>query len=92
VKFSDAMIGYWSSFARNGRPQAANEPDWPAFGSTNAYMSFDDAPHPSDHLLPGTYEFNEKVVCRRRASGDQAWHWAVGIASVKIPGQTAQCN
>jgi hypothetical protein len=23
------MIGYWSSFARTGHPQAANEPDWP---------------------------------------------------------------
>ena len=92
IKLSDAMIGYWTSFARTGRPRAAKEPDWPAFGSTGAYMAFEDAPHPSDHLLPGTYEFNEKVVCRRRASGDQAWHWAVGIASVKIPGQTAQCN
>ena len=27
---SDAMIGYWTSFARTGQPQAANEPDWPA--------------------------------------------------------------
>ena len=69
IKMSDAMIGYWSSFARTGRPQAANEPDWPAFGSKGAYMAFKDAPQPSDHLLPGMYEFNEEVVCRRSERG-----------------------
>ncbi len=96
TKLSDAMVGYWSSFARTGRPQAANEPDWPAFGSTpgskGAYMAFTDAPHPSDHLLPGMYELNEEVVCRRRANGDIPWGWNVGIVSPKIPHQTAQCK
>jgi para-nitrobenzyl esterase len=92
TKLSDAMIGYWSSFARTGRPQAANEPDWPAFGSTGAYMAFTAAPHPSDHLLPGMYQLNEEVVCRRHASGDMPWGWNVGIVSPKIPPQTAQCK
>jgi para-nitrobenzyl esterase len=92
MKLSDAMIGYWTSFARTGRPQAANEPDWPAFGSSGAYMAFTDAPHPSDRLLPGMYEFNEEVVCRRRASGDVAWNWNVGLASPKLPAQQGQCK
>ena len=92
TKLSDAMIGYWSSFARTGRPRAANEPDWPAFDSTGDYMAFTDAPHPSKHLMPGMYELNEEVVCRRRASGDIPWGWNVGIISPKMPRPTEQCK
>jgi para-nitrobenzyl esterase len=89
---SDAMIGYWTSFARTGRPQAAKEPDWPAFGSTGAYMDFTDAPHPSDHLLPGMYTLQEEVVCRRRADGNLSWNWNVGIISPSLPARTANCG
>ena len=89
---SDAMIGYWTSFARTGRPIAAHEPDWPSFGTTGAYMAFKEAPQPADHLLPGMYEFNEEIVCRRRASGDIAWNWNVGLYSPKLPAQQAQCK
>ena len=89
---SDAIIGYWTSFARTGKPQAANVPDWPSFGATGAYMAFKEAPQPSDHLLPGMYEFNEEVVCRRRAEGDIAWNWNVGLYSPKNPGPQAQCK
>ena len=89
---SDAMIGYWTSFARTGRPQAAHEPDWPAFGSTGAYMAFRETPQPADHLLPGMYEFNEQVVCRRRAAGGVSWNWNVGLYSPKNPGPQAQCK
>lgn len=91
-KLSDAMIGYWTSFARTGQPQAAGEPDWPVFGPTGAYMAFEEGPRPSDHLLPGMYEFNEEVVCRRRASGEIAWIWNVGLYSPKLPPQQAQCE
>ena len=91
-RLSGAMTDYWSSFARGGRPQAADEPDWPAFGSAGNYMAFTDAPHPSDRLLPGMYELNEQVVCRRRASGDVAWNWNAGIAAPKMPAQTARCR
>ena len=89
---SDAMIGYWTSFARVGRPQAAREPDWPKFGSKGSYMAFEETPQLSDHLLPGMYEFNEEVVCRRRASGDIAWNWNVGLYSPKNPAQQTQCK
>ena len=92
MKISDAMVGYWSSFARTGRPQAAHEPDWPAFGQKGSYMAFEEAPQPSAHLLPGMYEFNEEVVCRRRAAGDVAWNWNVGLYSPKLPTQQPQCK
>ena len=87
TSLSEATIGYWTSFARNGNPRAAHQPDWPAYGSARSYMAFTDAPHPSDHLWPGMYEFHEDVVSRRRAGGDTAWNWNAGIASPKLPVQ-----
>jgi len=41
--------------------------------------------------LPGMYEFNEEIVCRRRAA-DIAWNWNVGLYSPKLPAQQAQCK
>jgi para-nitrobenzyl esterase len=92
AKLSDAMIGYWTSFARNGRPQSASGPDWPVYGPTEAYMDFTDTPHPADHLLPGMYELQEEVVCRRRAAGGIAWNWNVGLASPPLPARTEHCD
>jgi para-nitrobenzyl esterase len=89
TSLSDAMIGYWTSFARTGKPQAANQPDWPAYGLARSYMAFTDAPRPSEHLLPGMYELNEEAVSRKRASGDTAWNWNAGIASPKLPAGSA---
>jgi para-nitrobenzyl esterase len=89
---SDAMVDYWSSFARSGHPTAANAPAWQPYGTTAAYMDFTDAPHMAEHLLPGMYTLNEEVVCRRRAKGDLSWNWNVGLASPPLPGQTASCR
>jgi para-nitrobenzyl esterase len=85
---SDRMIEYWTSFARTGRPQAVNQPDWPAYGSARAYMRFGETPCPSEHLIPGMFEFSEEVVSRRRARGGLAWNWNVGIAAPKLPAQS----
>ena len=85
ASLSEAMIGYWTSFARTGKPQATNQPNWPSYGSSHAYMAFTDAPHPFEHLLPGMYEFNEAVVSRSRASGEIAWNWNAGLSSPKLP-------
>jgi len=89
---SEAMLGYWSAFARTGQPQVPNEPAWPVFGSDQAYMAFTDAPHPRSHLLPGMYEINEQVVCRRHAGGDTPWGWNVGVASPKLAPEAPQCR
>lgn len=91
-RLSDAMIDYWSSFARSGVPTAQGEAAWPPYGSTGAYMKIADAPRPSTNLLPGMYGLNEEVVCRRRASGNEPWNWNVGIASPILPPQQPQCK
>jgi para-nitrobenzyl esterase len=92
TELSDAMIGYWTSFARAGKPQASNEPDWPDFGTKGSYMAIEDAPKLADDLLPGMYEFTEQTVCRRRAAGNIPWGWNVGLWSPKLPAQQAQCK
>lgn len=91
-RLSDAMIGYWTSFARTGKPMAKGEPGWPAFGSNQAYMAFTDVPQPSKDLLPGIYHLVNEVVCRRRASGDQPWNWNVGIVAPPLPAVDTKCT
>lgn len=85
TRLSNAMLDYWVSFARAGVPSAEGQPAWPAYGGDRAYMAFEDLPRPKAHLFPGMYEFNEQVVCRRRAAGGIPWHWNVGLASPPLP-------
>ncbi|MEI9852404.1 MAG: carboxylesterase family protein [Sphingomonas sp.] len=89
---SNAMIDYWTSFARTGTPVAANAPAWPAFGSTGHYMHFAQTPQPATGLMPGMYALNETVMCRRKASGKAGWNWNVGLASPKLPGKVPGCE
>jgi len=90
-KLSDAMLEYWVSFAKTGVPAASGQPAWPAYGSERNYMSFEDVPVPKTHLMPGMYEFNEQIVCRRRAKGGIPWHWNVGLVSPPLPPE-ASCK
>ncbi|MGD0189309.1 MAG: carboxylesterase family protein [Rhizomicrobium sp.] len=88
---SDAMIDYWSSFARTGQPETQGGPEWKTYDSTGAYMDFTDAPHLADHLLPGMYALHERAMCRRHASGNLPWNWNVGIVSPPLPGDRIRC-
>ena len=88
---SEAMLGYWASFARTGRPRAANEPDWPAYGPTGAYMAFEDAPRASAAVFPGMYTLHEQAVCRRKAA-NLAWNWNVGVVSPPLATGDKDCR
>lgn len=89
---SAAMMDYWTSFARTGKPQSAHAPHWAPFGSVGAYMDFTDAPHPRKNVFPGMYKLDEEVVCRRMAAGGISWNWNVGLASPRLPPQVQQCE
>jgi para-nitrobenzyl esterase len=91
-QLTNAMLDYWASFARTGTPAADNQPAWPPYGTTRAYMSFEDAPHAKAHLMPGMYELNEEVVCRRRVKGGIPWQWNVGLASPPLPAAAPECR
>ena len=92
TQLTNAMLGYWASFARTGTPSAPDAPSWPAYGRERAYLAFEDAPHARVNLMPGMYELNEQVVCRRRANGGIPWHWNVGLASPPLPAAVPQCR
>jgi para-nitrobenzyl esterase len=92
TQLTSAMGDYWASFARTGTPAAANAPSWPAYGRERNYLAFEDAPHAKVHPMPGMYELNEQVVCRRRAKGGISWHWNVGLASPPLPAPMPQCQ
>lgn len=92
TKMSDAMMDYWTSFMRSGEPSAPDQPRWTAYGSGRAYMTFADEPRAGTRPLPGMYELNEEVVCRRRASGSQSWNWNVGIISPPLPPRAEHCR
>ena len=82
---SDAMLGYWVSFARDGRPAAAGAPEWRPFTPGNAYMSFAGTPQPASDLDPGMFDLHETVMCRQRAEGLQLWSWNIGVKAPVIP-------
>jgi para-nitrobenzyl esterase len=92
ARLSTAMTRYWASFARGGVPRAAGEPVWKPYGRQRTYMVFAEGPQPSVHLLPGMYELNEAVMCRRRAQGAIPWNWNVGVISPPIPAAIPQCR
>jgi para-nitrobenzyl esterase len=74
-----AMGDYWTSFARTGRPQARNAADWPAYAPEARYMHLAATPTPARDLMPGMFDLNETVMCRRRAAGTVPWGWNVGL-------------
>jgi para-nitrobenzyl esterase len=85
VALSDAMIGYWTSFARTGVPVADGAPDWKPFVDGGAYMDFQDKPVAATNLMPGMYTLNEEVISRRRAAGNQSWFANIGLAAPTVP-------
>lgn len=89
--FSDAMVSYWASFARDGVPSAPNHPAWPAYDAERAYMAFEAGPI-ARTAPPNAYELHEAVVCRRRAQGAIAWNWNVGVISPPLPPEAQQCR
>ncbi|WP_262690066.1 carboxylesterase/lipase family protein [Kordiimonas aestuarii] len=90
-QFAGAMLDYWTSFARDGQPTAANGPDWNAFALEQAYMNFADVPVAGRQFSPGMYELHEEIMCRRRATGAQSWNWRTGFIAPPLPAPVPGC-
>ena len=92
TRFANAMSDYWASFARDGVPRAEGEAEWRPYAEGEAYIAFEDIPHARANLLPGMYELNEEVVCRRRAQGGIPWNWNWGIVAPTLPDPSPGCR
>jgi len=88
TSMSDAMLSYWSSFARDGVPSAEGAPEWRPYSADAAYMRFAATPEAATHLFPGVFELHEEVMRRRRAA-NIAWNWNVGVAAPPLPPQAS---
>jgi para-nitrobenzyl esterase len=90
-RLSDAMVGYWTSFARTGQPVAAGAPDWTPYGEARNWMIFRDEPALERAVFPGMFELHEQTMCRRRATGSLGWNWNTGLASPPMPAAAPGC-
>ncbi|MEW4449428.1 carboxylesterase family protein [Qipengyuania sp. JC766] len=90
--FSDAMVDYWTSFARTGIPEAADGPEWPAYEQGQSWMVFGEDRKVVEDVLSYRYDLIEHVVCRRRAAGNQQWNWNVGVGAPVLPPLEGDCG
>lgn len=82
---SAAIMGYFTSFARSGKPVAHDGATWKPFADGQAFLDIRDKPEAANNPLPGSYDLQEEVISRRRASGTQNWYINIGLASPAVP-------
>ena len=85
----------WATTGRASRAPAVRRRGTRPIGRrmrpTRRYMHFAATPTPDRGLMPGMYDLNESVMCRRRASGTLSWGWLVGLWAPKMPAGAAGC-
>lgn len=89
---SDAMVGYWASFAKSGVPSAPGQPAWPSHNQRASYMHFTDKPGVGTDLKPAEYALHDQVFCRRRAAGNLPWNWNVGVTAPPLSAAVESCK
>lgn len=89
---SDAMLDYWTSFARTGTPLRDGLPAWRPFVQDDAVMEFGATPRLLADFMPGMYALHEEAMCRRRAAGTQSWNWRAGSTAPVLPPPTSACR
>jgi len=82
---SEAMMSYFTSFARSGKPGARKAPVWKPFADGEAFLDIREKPYLSSNVVPGRYALHEEIVSRRRASGQQNWYVNVGLGAPALP-------
>jgi para-nitrobenzyl esterase len=89
IAMSDAMMDYWTAFARTGAPKAKGRPDWTPFDiQKRSYLSLNDGKTAvRDGLAPGMFDFHDRYFSRLRAAEKTPWgNDTIGIGA---PGRGA---
>ena len=61
-QLAEAMSDYWVAFAKTGQPNARGLPKWLPFSKADRqYIQLDEKIQPKKDLLPGIWEFHDKV-------------------------------
>jgi para-nitrobenzyl esterase len=91
IAMSDAMLGYWANFIRDGEPGAEGQAAWGVYGAARPYLAFAATPHLMQGP-PNAYSLHDAVECRRRAQHRFSWNWNVGIIAPALPATAPPCN
>ncbi|HEX2594097.1 MAG TPA: carboxylesterase/lipase family protein [Rhizomicrobium sp.] len=75
IRLADTMSDYWVSFAKIGVPEAGASKWAPYDDAAGRYMHFDNGATPSQHLLPGMRDLNNRVESARKSAGT---YWYLG--------------
>jgi para-nitrobenzyl esterase len=87
----DAILEYWTQFARTGAPGTADGVAWPRYGATPRFLRFHAEPVAGVGPARGAYAIHEEAVCRRRAAGDQSWIVNIGAGASRLPPPAMGC-
>ncbi|MGH6909929.1 MAG: hypothetical protein ACREEG_07055, partial [Phenylobacterium sp.] len=87
----DAILAYWTQFARTGAPGTAHGVAWPRYGATPRFLRFHAEPVAGVDPARGAYALHEEAVCRRRAAGDQSWIVNIGAGASRLPPPIKGC-
>jgi para-nitrobenzyl esterase len=80
-QLSEAMMGYWTSFVRDGAPKASGHPPWPRFtAGKREYLDIDERPATARDLQPGAFAFAAGLVAERRQQG-RGWRLDIGFSA-----------
>jgi para-nitrobenzyl esterase len=84
-QLAEAMMSYWTSFVRDGVPQASGEPPWPRFtAQQRGYLDIDDHPSAGLDLHPAAFAFADTLVAGRRQQG-RGWRLDIGFSAASVP-------
>lgn len=82
---ADAMLNYWASFVRIGRPVAPNAPAWPSYTmAERRYLDIVDAPVARSDVQPAAFAWADSLVAERWKAG-RGWRFDIGFNAFPAP-------
>lgn len=83
-QLTEAMLGYWTSFVRDGVPEAPGAPAWPRFTARErGYLDIDERPAAARDLHRGAFDLAQRLVEGRR-EGRRAWRLDIGFSAFSV--------